>query len=136
MLKKSNTNNVNLGKTNYFKLAILGFLVGLLIGFLGAGGGFLIIPALIFFANLDIKQAIGTSLLIITVNSIIGFSSDILSGISVDFLFLIKIASIAIIGMIIGTSIAKKMDGKYLKPIFGWFVLFMGLYIVVKELIF
>ena len=105
-------------------------------GFLGAGGGFLIIPALLFFANLPMKQAVGTSLLIIFLNSLIGFTGDVLNGIVIDYKLLFTISSIAILGMLVGTQLSKKIDGAKLKPAFGWFVLVMGIYIITKEIFF
>lgn len=121
---------------NFKMLAIIGFLVGLIIGFLGAGGGFLIIPALLFFANLPMKQAVGTSLFIIFINSLIGFGGDLLGGIELDYRLLFIISIMAIIGLFIGTQLSKKIDGAKLKPAFGWFVLVMGIYIIAKEIIF
>lgn len=117
------------------RLVLIGFLVGIVTGFLGAGGGFLIIPALVFFAGLDMKSAIGTSLLIIFINSLITFSGDLLRGVSVDYIFLIRIAVVALVGMFIGTLLARKISGARLKPVFGWFVLLMGGYIIAKELL-
>ncbi len=108
-------------------------MVGIVTGFLGAGGGFLIIPALLFFANLPMKQAVGTSLLIIFINSSIGFGGDLYIGTPIDYGFLLIISTIAFIGMLIGTQLSKRIDGTKLKPIFGWFVLIMGLYIITKE---
>lgn len=121
-------------KTNYNQLGIVGFIVGIVTGFLGAGGGFLIIPALLFFANLPMKQAVGTSLLIIFINSSIGFAGDLYIGTPINYPFLIGISSIAFIGMIIGTQLSKKMDGTKLKPLFGWCLLVMGIYIIMKEI--
>jgi len=133
MIKKNDlkVKNINI---NYNQLAIIGFFVGIVTGFLGAGGGFLIIPALLFFANLSMKNAVGTSLLIIFINSSIGFAGDLYLGTPLDFVFLFKISGMAFIGMLIGTQISKKIDGAKLKPAFGWFVLVMGIYIVVKEI--
>jgi uncharacterized membrane protein YfcA len=124
------------GKTNYVQLGVIGFFVGIVTGFLGAGGGFLIIPALLFFAKLPMKQAIGTSLLIIFINSSIGFGGDLYIGTPIDYGFLIIISSIAFIGMLIGTQLSKRIDSSKLKPIFGWFVLIMGIYIITKEIFF
>ena len=121
---------------NFTMLAVIGLLVGVIIGFLGAGGGFLIIPALLFFGNLPMKQAVGTSLFIIFINSMIGFTGDLLAGITVDYKFLTIISLMAITGLIIGTTLSKKIDGSKLKPAFGWFVLVMGIYIITKELFF
>lgn len=114
-------------------LMFIGAIVGTITGFLGAGGGFLIIPALLFFAKMQMKQAVGTSLLIIGFNSLLGFLGDVFNGVEMDFIFLLSIAFIAGIGIFIGTFLSKKMDGAQLKPIFGWFVLVMGMYIIAKE---
>lgn len=118
----------------YFNISIQGAVVGLVTGLVGAGGGFLIIPALVNFLKMPIKSAIGTSLLIIALNSLIGFSSS-LNSISIQWNFLLSIAAIAIVGIFIGTYLSSKIDGAKLKPAFGWFVLLMGIYIIANELI-
>ncbi|WP_418263227.1 sulfite exporter TauE/SafE family protein [Flavobacterium faecale] len=133
-MMKDNSNLVKNPKTNFTQLGFIGFLVGIVTGFLGAGGGFLIIPALLFFANLPMKQAVGTSLLIIFINSTIGFAGDIYIGTPVDYKFLFLISSIAFAGMLLGIQLSKKIDGHKLKPVFGWFVLIMGIYIIAKEI--
>lgn len=116
-------------------LVLYGVLIGLVTGFLGAGGGFLLIPALVFLMKLPMKEAIGTSLLIIALNSLIGFLGDIGRN-PVDWKFLLSIAIIAITGIFIGGYFNQKVDGDRLKKGFGWFVLVMGIYILVKELFF
>ena len=116
------------------KVAFIGALVGIVTGFLGAGGGFLIIPALFFFTGLTMKEAIGTSLLIIAFNSLFGFLGDVINGVNIDYLFLLSIAFFALIGIFIGTFLSKKIEGSKLKPAFGWFVLVMGIYIIIKVL--
>ncbi|MDR2282567.1 MAG: sulfite exporter TauE/SafE family protein [Sphingobacterium sp.] len=116
-------------------LFIQGALVGIITGFIGAGGGFLIIPVLVNNLRVPMKEAIGTSLLIIAVNSLIGFASS-LPDIIVDWSFLIKIVLLAIVGVFAGTYIARRIDGHRLKPAFGWFILIMGFYILAKELFF
>jgi uncharacterized membrane protein YfcA len=103
---------------------------------LGAGGGFLIIPALLFFANLPIKQAVGPSLLIISINSVIGFSGDLLGGVKLDYTLLSTISVVALVGLFIGTRLSKKIDEAKLKSAFGWFVLVMGIFIIAKEILF
>ena len=133
MIRKSKENQIE-AKLNIPRLAFIGFLVGFITGFLGAGGGFLIIPSLLFFANLPIKQAVGTSLFIIFINSLIGFTGDLINGITINYQLLFTVTLIAIVGMLIGTQLSKKIDGAKLKPAFGWFVLVMGLYIITKEL--
>ncbi|MFV8369383.1 sulfite exporter TauE/SafE family protein [Flavobacterium sp. LB2R40] len=132
MIKKTSQKK-NVKQDNFFRIAYIGLLVGFITGFLGAGGGFLIIPALLFFANLPIKQAIGTSLLIIFINSLIGFGGDVCNGNPINYKLLFTISTIAIIGMFIGTYLSKKIDGARLKPAFGWFILSMGIYIIIKE---
>lgn len=135
MIRKK-TVKIDNSEPNYMQLAFIGFVVGIVTGFLGAGGGFLIIPALLFFANLPMKQAVGTSLFIIAINSAIGFTGDLYIGTPIDFTFLSIISAMAFIGIIIGTRLSKKIDGDRLKPIFGWFILIMGIYIIIKELLF
>ena len=132
MIRKSNCDKIK-KETNFFQLSFIGLMVGFVTGFLGAGGGFLIIPALIFFAGLEMKQAIGTSLFIIFITSIIGFCGDILNGIQLDYKLLFVISSIAVTGMFMGIYLSKKINGSRLKPAFGWFVLVMGIYIISKE---
>ena len=123
-------------QVNYSRLVVIGFLVGSITGFLGAGGGFLIIPALLFFAHLEMKQAVGTSLLIIFVNSLLGFAADVWgSQVVIDYGLLFTITTIAVLGMFIGTFLSRKIDNNHLKPIFGWFVLMMGFYIIFKEIV-
>jgi uncharacterized protein len=133
MIKKINLEK-EIQKINYTRLAFIGFLVGLVVGFVGAGGGFLIIPALIFFAGLQMKEAVGTSLLIIFINSSIGFVGDFIHTDTINLKFLISITLIAVVGMFIGTALSKKIDSAKLKPAFGWFILVLGVYIIINEL--
>lgn len=118
---------------NYPMITLEGLVVGVLTGLVGAGGGFLIIPALVIFTKLDMKKAIGTSLLIIAAKSLIGFLGD-LSHLQINWTLLLDVTVLAIIGILIGNQWSKKMDPKLLKKIFGWFVLVLGIYIIVKEL--
>jgi hypothetical protein len=115
------------------RIAFQGAFVGLVTGLIGAGGGFLIIPVLVIFGKIKMKEAIGTSLFIITINSLIGFFSGI-SQFTIDWNFLVTITCIAIAGVIIGIILSKKIDGKKLKPAFGWFILVMGTYILAREI--
>lgn len=116
----------------FFKLLGYGLSIGLVTGLLGAGGGFLLIPALVFLIKLPMKMAIGTSLLIIAFNSLIGFAGD-LGHFDIDWYFLIGITLIAVVGLFIGGLIGRKIPGNKLKKGFGWFVLLMGIYIILKE---
>ena len=119
---------------NYPMIVLEGVVVGLLTGIVGAGGGFLIIPALVLFAKLPMKKAVGTSLMIIAAKSLIGFLGDIGSGSAIDYSFLIVISSIAIAGIFIGIYFSKFISSKKLKVGFGWFVLAMGTYIIINEI--
>lgn len=112
-----------------------GIVVGALTGIVGAGGGFLIIPALVLFANLPMKRAVATSLLIISVKSLIGFLGDV-QNLMIDWTFLLSFTAVSIVGIFLGIYLNNFINGKSLKKAFGWFVLIMGLYIISKELFF
>ncbi|PZX50937.1 sulfite exporter TauE/SafE family protein [Algoriphagus chordae] len=120
-------------KFNIPLIAIEGIVVGLITGLIGAGGGFLIIPALVLLARLPMKMAVGTSLLIIAAKSLIGFLGDV-SNQTIDWKMLLIFTGLSIVGIFIGSSLSKKINEKALKKGFGWFVLLMGLYIISKEL--
>jgi len=130
--KNAKEGNLSSKKNNYHFILIEGAIVGFIAGIVGAGGGFLIIPALVLLSKIPIKEAIGTSLVIITANSLIGFFG-VGSNVFINWNLLIMVASFATIGIFIGMYLSKKIDGAKLKPIFGWFVLLMGIYIIIKE---
>ena len=113
-------------------LLLRGLLVGILTGLLGIGGGFLIVPALYFWAGLPVKQAIGTALLIITTNSLFSFLTSY-SSMDLDWLLLLKFSLGAVAGIVIGTKLSAKISGDWLKKIFGWFILTVSCYIVYKQ---
>mgnify|MGYP001826263727 CR=1 FL=1 len=119
---------------NFPMIFVEGIVVGILTGLVGAGGGFLIIPALVLFAKLPMKLAVGTSLLIIAAKSLIGFIGDIQADQPIDWTFLLIFSSISVVGIFIGSYLSTFIDGKKLKKAFGWFVLIMGLFMIVKEL--
>jgi hypothetical protein len=121
---------------NYPLILAEGLIVGGVTGLVGAGGGFLIIPALVLLAKLPMKQAIGTSLVIIALKSLIGFTGDLKGSEAIHWEFLLFFSGIAVIGILIGSLLSKKISNETLKPAFGWFVLVMGIYIIVKELFF
>lgn len=130
--KKKAEDNAGEQKFNYPLILAEGGIVGVLTGLVGAGGGFLIIPALVVLSKLPMKMAVGTSLAIIAAKSLIGFSGELGSA-SIDWTFLLTISAFAIVGIFVGTALSKKIDGAKLKPAFGWFVLVMGIYIILKE---
>jgi uncharacterized protein len=86
-------------------------------------------------SKLPMKQAIGTSLLIIAAKSLIGFTGD-LGHQAMDWTLLLSVTGLAIVGIFIGNALSKKVSAESLKKGFGWFVLVMGIYIIVKELFF
>ncbi|MBK8348064.1 MAG: sulfite exporter TauE/SafE family protein [Saprospiraceae bacterium] len=137
MIKKSTVKSDVEGpqKFNYPVILLEGAVVGVITGLVGAGGGFLIIPALVLLSKLPMKEAVGTSLVIIAAKSLIGFFGE--SGETfIDWLLISKVTAFAAIGIFIGIFLSKKIDGARLKPIFGWFVLAMGIYIILKETMF
>ena len=120
---------------NYPLIFIEGIFVGSITGLVGAGGGFLIIPALVLLAGLPMKQAVGTSLVIIAFKSLIGFTGDLGGELVIDYQFMLIFSIFAIVGIFIGSYLTRFISNEKLKPVFGWFVLVMGVYILVKELV-
>lgn len=117
---------------NYPLILVEGAFVGVLTGLVGAGGGFLIIPALVLLSKLPMKEAVGTSLVIIAAKSLIGFFGE--NGeTAIDWLFLSRVSGFAVTGILLGIVLSRKINGDKLRPAFGWFVLVMGIYIIVKE---
>jgi uncharacterized protein len=110
-----------------------GAFIGFLTGLVGAGGGFLIIPALVFLTGLKFKTAVGTSLFIIAINSLTGFAGDVLNY-TIEWRFLLTIASLAIAGILVGHYFSSRISGVVLRKIFGWLTLFMGIWILMKEI--
>ena len=117
---------------NYPLIIIEGIVVGFLTGIVGAGGGFLIIPALVLLAKLPMKKAVATSLLIIAVKSLIGFLGDV-QNIDIEWSFLGVFTGLSVLGIFLGIWLNKFVNGEKLKKGFGWFVLLMGVYIIFKE---
>jgi uncharacterized membrane protein YfcA len=121
-------------KSNYYKIALPGIFIGLISGFVGAGGGFLIVPTLLVIGKTPIKMAVGTSLFIVSSQSLIGFTGDIMENRVIDWKLLLLFTLASIIGIFIGNFISKKTEDEKLKTGFGWFVLAMGIYIIIIEL--
>ncbi|WP_139925517.1 sulfite exporter TauE/SafE family protein [Hymenobacter sp. DG01] len=121
---------------NYPLIMGIGLGVGTLTGLVGAGGGFLIIPALVLGARLPMKLAVGTSLVIIALNSLIGFGGDLSTGMPIDWGFLLGFLASAVAGIVLGSCLARFISGDRLKPAFGWFTLAMGAFILLRELVF
>jgi len=110
-----------------------GTLIGFLTGLVGAGGGFLIIPALVFLTGLNFKTAVGTSLFIIGINSLIGFTGD-LFNLTINWSLLMPVTLLAIIGIFIGNFFSDNIKSSVLRRAFGWFVLTTGCWILIREI--
>lgn len=121
-------------KYRYGLIILQGILVGIVTGLLGAGGGFLIIPALVLLARLPMKKAVGTSLFLITLNCIIGFASKYATIEQVNWTFLLIFSGLTVAGILTGILFTKKISGEKLKKGFGYFMLVMGTFILTKEL--
>lgn len=134
MIRQNKQADLKDNKSGYLMVVLQGILIGTLTGLIGAGGGFLIIPALVGMLGMPMKSAIGTSLAIIAINSLSGFLFS-LSHTSIHWLFLLGITFMAVVGIFIGSYISRRIDGKKLKPAFGWFILIMGFYILAKEML-
>lgn len=117
----------------YFYITLEGLVVGLVTGLVGAGGGFLIVPALVLLGGLPMKKAVATSLLIIAIKSLVGFVGDI-QNLRIDWRFLLIFTGVSMIGILLGTWLNQFIDGARLKKGFGWFVLLMGIFVLGKEL--
>jgi len=134
--KKNEPDENAIMKYNYPMILLEGSVVGLLTGLVGAGGGFLIIPALVLLARMPMKLAVGTSLFIIAAKSLIGFMGDLQGSEIIDWKLLGGFTAFAIVGIFTGIFLSKKIPGDKLKKAFGWFVLIMGIYILTKEILF
>src|SRR5687767_11603871 len=124
-----------IGKERNGGLLIQGLLIGAVTGLLGAGGGFLIIPALVLISRLPMKIAVGSSLTIMAISSFFGFFST-LSHYTINWFQLLTFTAIALLGIFAGIALSERIPGQALKKGFGWFVLATGLFILVRELFF
>ncbi len=115
------------------QVSVQGFFIGAITGFIGAGGGFLIVPALVFLLGYNLKQAIGTSLLVIALNSFVGCFADVLQGEPKPWPLLLTAAGIAIVGLFVGRRFTPYFSEKSLKKVFGWFVLVLGSAILLAQ---
>ena len=136
MIRHNGDSNRNTSTRNTsWKFIFIAIGVGLITGLVGAGGGFLIVPALIYTAGLPMKKAVGTSLIIITVNSLIGFVGNVSLVRDIDFPFLLGLSGLAIAGVFAGSYLTKFIRGENLKVTFGWVVLTMSVYILIQEVL-
>ncbi|XCF05497.1 sulfite exporter TauE/SafE family protein [Tamlana crocina] len=133
MIKKQKSKNLKTENQSYYKTFFQGLIIGTITGLIGAGGGFLYVPSLVLWARIPMKKAVGTSLIIISINSLIGFLGDV-QTLEIDWIFLLSFTAIAILGIILGVFFSKYISSKKLKKGFGFFILIMAIYIINKEL--
>lgn len=133
VLKKKSQNTNSEEKRNLILIGIQTFTIGIIIGLVGAGGGFLIIPSLILFAKLPMRKAVGTSLFIIAMNSLVGFIGDV-QNLEIDWLFLLTFSAISVAGIFLGMYLTKYTNESQLKKIFAYFILVMAAIILLKEM--
>lgn len=133
MIRKRKEQNSSAIIQPYYKTFVQGLIIGTITGIIGAGGGFLYVPALVIWANLPMKKAVGTSLIIVTINSLIGFMGDV-QTLDIEWAFLLTFTAISIVGIVLGVFLSKFISGEKLKKSFGFFVLIMATYIIYKEL--
>jgi uncharacterized membrane protein YfcA len=133
VLKKKSQNTNSEEKRNLILIGIQTFTIGIIIGLVGAGGGFLIIPSLILFAKLPMKKAVGTSLFIIAMNTLVGFIGDV-QYLEIDWVFLLTFSAISVVGIFLGMYLTKYTNENQLKKIFAYFVLVMAAIILLKEM--
>ncbi len=125
------TDNHSVGQVKTGILMVEGLLVGLLTALLGVGGGFLIVPALHLLARVPMKMAIGTALVIITINAAFSFLNAY-TTVAINWPLLIRFTAGAAIGILIGTKLSEKISGNYLKKTFGIFILFISFFTLYK----
>ncbi|WP_203258454.1 sulfite exporter TauE/SafE family protein [Hyunsoonleella ulvae] len=133
MIKNGKNKITNSKSQPYYKTFAQGLVIGTITGIIGAGGGFLYVPALVLWANIPMKKAVGTSLIIVTINSLIGFIGDV-QTLNIEWGFLLTFTGIAILGIILGVYLSKFISGEKLKKSFGYFILIMATYIIYREL--
>lgn len=129
------TNNKNEYEKNII-IILEGLIVGQLTGFVGAGGGFLIIPALVLLTGLSMNVAVATSLFIIAIKSLMGFGSDLIDGFQTDWMFVLYVCIFTLVGVFFGRILSKKVSDKQTKKLFGYMTLIISCIIIIEQIIF
>ncbi|MEU5918974.1 sulfite exporter TauE/SafE family protein [Streptomyces sp. NPDC047141] len=115
------------------QVAAEGLAVGAVTGLVGSGGGFLVVPALAVLGGLPMGLAVGTSLLVIAMNSFAGLAGH-LSGIQVDWSLALTVTAAAVAGSLAGGRLAGRLPRETLRRVFGWFVVTMGAFVLAQQL--
>lgn len=118
---------------SFFIVGLEGLFVGMVTGFVGAGGGFMIVPALCLLCHLSIKEAIASSLFIISLKSLIGFLGDLSIGMMIEWILLSKIVILTLIGVFIGTLLNQRLNATKLRQSFAYFIILMAIFMIFKE---
>jgi len=130
----SKTNDKNAYERNII-IILEGLIVGQLTGFVGAGGGFLIIPALVLLTGLSMNIAVATSLFIIAIKSLMGYLSDVIDGFQTDWMFVFYVCLFTLVGVFFGRILSKKVSDKQTKKLFGYMTLIISFIIIFEQLI-
>ena len=130
----SKTNNKNAYERNII-IILEGLIVGQLTGFVGAGGGFLIIPALVLLTGLSMNIAVATSLFIIAIKSLMGYLSDLIDGFQTDWMFVFYVCVFTLIGVFFGRILSKRVSDKQTKKLFGYMTLIISIIIIGEQII-
>jgi len=130
----SKTNNKNAYERNII-IILEGLIVGQLTGFVGAGGGFLIIPALVLLTGLSMNIAVATSLFIIAIKSLMGYLSDVIDGFQTDRMFVFYVCVFTLIGVFFGRILSKRVSDKQTKKLFGYMTLIISIIIIGEQII-
>lgn len=130
----SKTNDKNAYERNII-IILEGLIVGQLTGFVGAGGGFLIIPALVLLTGLSMNIAVATSLFIIAIKSLMGYLSDVIDGFQTDWMFVFYVCLFTLVGVLFGRILSKKVSDKQTKKLFGYMTLIISFIIIIEQLI-
>jgi uncharacterized membrane protein YfcA len=137
MLKKSKIRISHFRKRTVLgpMMLIGGFLLGIFVGLIGAGGGFLMVPALMIFARMPIKRAVGTSLIIVCLNCLVGFFLGDFFTMEPDWNFLLSFVAVSFVGIIIGGALSAHINSQKLKTGFGYFILLIAVFVFVMEFV-
>jgi uncharacterized membrane protein YfcA len=116
------------------RLLAIGVLVGVVAGFLGVGGGFLMTPALVLFARLEMKGAVATSLALICANSAVGVAGDLSGGLQYEWPLVLTFTAVTTLGILLGLRLSLRIDAARLRALFGWVVVGVGVVVLLTEL--